>query len=76
MAAFSNPMEALKMVFGVRSIRVFSKFSLDPYYEPLPWFMIKKMSELLDKQMKAQKERFMQAPTSPRKCAMKMKQTN
>ena len=40
LAAFSNPMEALKMVFGVRSIRVFSKFSLDPYYEPLPWFMI------------------------------------
>ena len=29
-----------KMVFGVRSIRVFSKFSLDPYYEALPWFMI------------------------------------
>ena len=28
------------MVFGVRSIRVFSNFSLDPYYEPLPWFMI------------------------------------
>ena len=27
--------EALKMVFVVRSIRVFSKFSLDPYYEPL-----------------------------------------
>ena len=40
LAAFSNPMEALKMVFGVRSIRVFSKFLLDPYYEPLPWFMI------------------------------------
>ena len=40
LAAFSNPMEALKMVFGVRSIRVFSKFSLDPYYELLPWFMI------------------------------------
>ena len=34
------PKEALKMVFGVRSIRVFSQFSLDPYYEPLPWFMI------------------------------------
>ena len=28
------------MVFGVRSIRVFTQFSLDPYYEPLPWFMI------------------------------------
>ena len=40
LAAFSNPMEALKMVFGVHSIRVFSKFLLDPYYEPLPWFMI------------------------------------
>ena len=31
------------MVFGVRSIRVFSKFSLDPYYEPLLWFMIQAM---------------------------------
>ena len=29
------------MVFGVRSIRVFTHFSLDPYYEPLPWFMIR-----------------------------------
>ena len=28
------------MVFGVRSIRVFSNFLLDPYYEPLLWFMI------------------------------------
>ena len=28
------------MVFGVRSIRGFPQFSLDPYYEPLPWFMI------------------------------------
>ena len=27
------------MVFNVRSIRVFSNF-LDPYYEPLLWFMI------------------------------------
>ena len=26
--------KALKMVFGVCSIRVFSKISLDPYYEP------------------------------------------
>ena len=25
---------------GVRSIRVFSHFSLDPYYQPLLWFMI------------------------------------
>ena len=33
------------MVFGVRSIRMSSKFSLDPYYEPLSWFMIF-MSEL------------------------------
>ena len=32
--------EALKMVFDVHSIRVFSQFSLDLYYEPLPWFMI------------------------------------
>ena len=47
LAAFSNPMEALKMVFGVRSIRVFSKFSLDPYYEPLPWFMIHSHAEKL-----------------------------
>ena len=37
---FSNPRKALKMVFGVRSIRVFSKFLLDPYHEPLLWFMI------------------------------------
>ena len=37
---FLNPKKALKMVFVVRSISVFSKFSLDPYYEPLPWFMI------------------------------------
>ena len=40
LAAFSNPMEPLKLVFGVRSIRVFSNFSWDPYYEPLLWFMI------------------------------------
>ena len=40
LAGFSNPRKALKIVFGVRSIRVFSKFSLDPYYEPLLWFMI------------------------------------
>ena len=32
LATFSNPREALKMVFGVHSIRVFSKFLLDPYY--------------------------------------------
>ena len=30
LTAFSNAREALKMVFGLRSIRVFSKFSLDP----------------------------------------------
>ena len=40
LAGFSNPRKALQMVFGVRSIRVFSKFLLDPYYEPLPWFMM------------------------------------
>ena len=28
------------MVFDVCSIRVFHNFSLDPYYEPLPWSMI------------------------------------
>ena len=28
------------MSFCVRSIRIFSKFSGDPYYEPLSWFMI------------------------------------
>ena len=28
------------MSFCVRSIRIFSKFSSDPYYEPLSWFMI------------------------------------
>ena len=37
---FSTPKEALKIVLGVRSIRVFHNFSLDPYYEPLLWFMI------------------------------------
>ena len=37
---FFKPKEAVKMVFGVRSIGVFSQFSLDPYYEPLSWFMI------------------------------------
>ena len=40
LATFSDPREALKMVFGVRSIRVFSKFLLDPYYKQIPWFMI------------------------------------
>ena len=28
------------MSFCVRSIRIFSKFLGDPYYEPLSWFMI------------------------------------
>ena len=37
---FYKPKEAVKMVFGVRSIRVFSQFLLDPYYELLLWFMI------------------------------------
>ena len=32
---FSTPKEALKVVFGVCFIRVFSQFSLDPYHEPL-----------------------------------------
>ena len=45
---FSTPKEALKMVFGVRSIRVFTQFSLDPYYEPLPWFMILFIYEYYD----------------------------
>ena len=40
LAAFSNPREALKMVFSVHCIKVFLNFSLDPYYKPLPWFMI------------------------------------
>ena len=38
---FFKPKESFKDLFGVRSIRVFSKFSLDHYYEPQPWFMIK-----------------------------------
>ena len=33
---FFKPNGSFKDGFGVRSIRVFSKFSLDPYYEPLP----------------------------------------
>ena len=40
---FFKPNGSFKDGFGVRSIRVFSKFSLDPYYEPLPWFMITRM---------------------------------
>ena len=40
LGSFFKPKEALKMIFGVRSIRVFSQFLLDPYYEPLLWFMI------------------------------------
>ena len=38
LAAFSNA--SFKDDFGVHSIRVFSNFLLDPYYEPLLWFMI------------------------------------
>ena len=34
------------MSFCVRSIRIFSKFSGDPYYEPLLWFMITMMKLL------------------------------
>ena len=30
----------------VCSIRVFTKFSGDPYYEPLAWFMISKDSTM------------------------------
>ena len=37
LGGFSTPKEALKMVFGMRSIRVFSQF----FVGPLPWFMIK-----------------------------------
>ena len=37
---FFKSKEAVKMVFGVRSNRVFHNFLLDPYYEPLLWFMI------------------------------------
>ena len=40
LTGFSNPRKALKIVFGVCCIRVFSKFLLDPYYELLLWFMI------------------------------------
>ena len=32
--------ESFKDSFDMCSIRVFSKFSLNPFYEPLPWFMI------------------------------------
>ena len=37
---FFKPKKSFKDGFGVRFIRVFSKFLLDPYYESLPWFMI------------------------------------
>ena len=40
LVAFCKPREALKMVFGVPSIRVFSQAFVGSYYEPLPWFMI------------------------------------
>ena len=56
LAAFSNPREALKMVFDVRSIRVFSKFWLDPYYELLLWFMINAKKHLGYKNMQGQSE--------------------
>ena len=34
----------LKISLCVHSIRVFAKFSGDPYYEPLAWFMIEAIS--------------------------------
>ena len=56
LAAFSNQMKVLKMVFGVRSIRVFSKFLLDSYYEPLPWFMILKWNKASEPNISSQQE--------------------
>ena len=38
---FFKPKEALKMVFGVILLGCFHNFSLDPYYEPLLWFMMR-----------------------------------
>ena len=40
LASFFKPKRSFKDGFGVHSVRVFSKFSLDAYYEPLLWFMI------------------------------------
>ena len=37
---FERDEGSFKISFCVRSIRIFAKFSGDPYYEPLPWFMI------------------------------------
>ena len=31
---------SFKITFCVHSIRIFTKFSGDPYYEPLVWFKI------------------------------------
>ena len=39
---FGNSFRSTKTGFDMYSIRVFSKFSLNPYYEPLLWFMINK----------------------------------
>ena len=39
---------SFKDVFSVRSIRVFSQVLLDPYYEPLPWFMFFKTRQKVD----------------------------
>ena len=39
LAAFSNPREALKMVFGMHSIRVFLNF-FGSVNELLPWFRL------------------------------------
>ena len=37
------------MSFCVRSIRIFSKFLGDPYYEPLSWFMIEFINKMSNK---------------------------
>ena len=37
---FSTPKEALKMILRYILLGCLHKFSLDPFYELLPWFMI------------------------------------
>ena len=38
---FERDEDSCEISFCVCSIRFFTKFLGDPYYEPLPWFMIK-----------------------------------
>ena len=39
---FERDKDCYKISFCVHSIRIFTKFSGDPYYEPLAWFIMTK----------------------------------